>query len=121
MGSVLTDTTSWVLMSIYFFTNIYLALRIVWLRKRTPERIDDAISIMEDLVVTELAEFQAPLSFLLTFVTTWYGPNSTLFGNIRNSYWRFEATEDIKGAVENMINFFAIDFASAILSAIILR
>ena len=121
MGSILTDTTSVVLMSIDFFTNIYLALRIVWLRKRTTERMDDAISTIEDLVVTELAEFQAPLAFLLTFVITWFGPNSELFGNIGNSYWRFEATEDIKGSVVNMITFFAIDFASAILSAIILQ
>ena len=120
MGDVLTDTTSWVLMGLDVFTNIYLALRIVWWRK-TSEKIDDCVSVLEELVIAELAEFHAPLSFLLIFVVAWFGPNSELFGNIGNSYWQFERVDDIHEAVRNMVIFFAVDFGSAIVSAIILQ
>ena len=107
-------------MGLDVFTNIYLALRIVWWRK-TSEKIDDCVSVLEELVIAELAEFHAPLSFLLTFVVVWFGPNSELFGNIGSSNWMFEKVDDIHGAIQNMVIFFVVDFGSAVVSAIILQ
>ena len=121
MASFATDITSWVLMGIDFSMNIYLSLRLVWLKKKRPESIQDQIDILQDLAIYELTEFYTPLSFLLVVILAYHGPNAELFGNIKNAYWTFTAIEDIEKTIANMLLFFLIDFSSAVASTIILQ
>ena len=82
--------------------------------------IERQIDSLQDLVMCELVEFQAPLTFILFFATLAYGPNIQLFGNIGNSYWTYSAIDDISKAIQNVIFFFLVDFSSTIISSLVL-
>ena len=121
IGTIATETTSWLLIAVDFFLNIYLAIRLVWLKKRQPYKIQEQIDVLQDLALYELVEFLASASFLLVLGLTYFGPNGNLFGNIRRSIWTFTAIEDINETLINIGKFFAVDFSSTIICAIILR
>ena len=120
LGSFTTNVTSWVLMGIDFSLNILLCSRIVWRRMQKHEELEEQISSLQHLASYELAEFHAPLSFILMFVVAYYGPNSTLLGNISNDYWGFKPIQNIKETIQNMFTFFLADFGSSVVSAIML-
>ena len=120
IGSVATDTTSWLLMTIDFLFNILLSVWIIWSRKRQPDKMQKQIALLQDLAVYELVEFLAPLSFIFVLAIAYYGPNSEIIGNIGNSYWGFTAIEDIIQSLLSMGIFFMVDFSSTLISAAIL-
>ena len=115
-----TDTTTWVLIGVDFSLNIWLCLRIIWLRKRRNGTTRDQIRLLQELVIFELVEFHAPVSFILVLIVAYFGPNGHLYGNILNSYWTYIAIEDVGENLKKMCLFFSVDFASTIASAIIL-
>ena len=120
LGSFTTQITSWVLMSVDFSLNVLLCLRIVWRKKRKRGQLNEQISDLQHLATYELAEFHAPLAFLIIFGIAYYGPNSTLFGNISNNYWGFIPIENIVETIQNMFIFFLVDFSSTVICAIML-
>ena len=121
MGSFTTQASQWVLMGFGFLTMILLCQRIVKLHQKGNQTIDLQVSLVQDLVTFELAQFHSQLSFILVFAVAYYGPNSMLFGNVANNYWNFKAIEDIQVTLGNMVLFFLVDCTSAITSAIILK
>ena len=121
IGTIATETTSWILIALDFFFNIYLAFRLVWLRKRHPDKLQAQIDVLQDLGIYELVEILASASFLFGLGLTYFGPNGNLYGNIRRSIWTFTAIEDINKTMISIGKFFAVDFSSTIICAIILR
>ena len=119
IGSYATEFTSWLLMGVDFFLNILLSLWIVWNKKRSPYRIHDQINALQNLVVYELVEFQA-LSFIFVIAVAFYGPNSSILGNISNNYWAFEAIENINRTLGKMGALFLVDFSSTLICSIVL-
>ena len=120
VGSYISNATSWVLIGSDFCLNILVCIRLINARRKTPQRIHHQIKLLQDLTICELVEFQTPLSFMIVYVVTYYGPNSCLFGNISNDYWAYEAIDNIGKDLENMMNLFLVDFLSIIISAIAL-
>ena len=120
LGSLATNSTSWVLIGVDYFHNLWLTFKIVWMNKRKPEKIMKQIETHEDLALCELAEFHAPVVFIFVFIAASYGPNFRLFGNIGNSYWTFNAIADINQSLMNMIFLFSVDFSSTLASGLIL-
>ena len=120
LGTIATTATSLVLIAVDFTLNIYCCLRIVWLRKRHPNRMENPIEYLKGLAVYELVEFHAPLAFFLVFTVAYYGPNGTLFGNILNDYWTFCAVDDITHTMTNLALFFAVDFLSTLICSLLL-
>lgn len=120
LGSVATNATSIVLIGVDYANNIWLALNLVWTKKRNPSMTQKQIDILQDLTLGELVEFQGPLAYMLVFVTLAQGPNFQLFGNMGNSYWAYTAIEDINKTLNNIMIFFVVDFSSTVLSALIL-
>ena len=120
IGSVASDETTWVLMALDFMANIYLVMRIVWIRKKHQGSIQSQKTILQELVVAELVEFYAPLSFILGTALAYFTPVGIIVGNISNGYWAYHAIEDIGETLRKMGLFFSMDFTSAILSATIL-
>ena len=120
VGNTATQTTSLVLITVDFSFNIYLCLRIIWLRRQQPNIMLKQIECLQDLALYELVEFQVPLAFISVLCVTYYGPNGALYGNILNSYWTFAAIEDIGQTMTSMATFFIIDFASTVISAFLL-
>ena len=109
--SIVTNTTSWVLMTVDFVINMSICLRIVWMKKFKPLLVRKQIILLQDLALYELAEFHAPLSFILVFISAYFGPNAELFGNISNSYWTYKAVVDIHSTLKNMAVLFIVDFS----------
>ena len=120
LASHLSDYASWGLIGADFCINILKCIRFIWIRFRTPARIHKQIDILQDLVICELVEFQAPLSFMLTFICAYYGPNGNLFGNILNGYWDFVATDDLNQKLSKWTFYFLADFSSMIVTSVCL-
>ena len=120
IGLSTTDVTSWVLIGLDFLINIWTCLKIVFLKKRNNEKIEEQINLIQDLAIFELVEFQAPLSLILIFMLAYFGPNGHLFGNILNSYWAYGAIDNVENTFRKMTIFFAVDFSSTITSIILL-
>ena len=95
LGSIATNATSWTLIGVDYAYNMYLCLKIVRTKNQSPQMIQSQIEILQELAITEIVEFVAPLGFILVFVAAAYGPNEKLFGNIGNSYWAYREIEDI--------------------------
>ena len=121
LGSKTTTSSSITLMAIDFTINIYYCVKIVWITKRKSEKDDEKrINLLQELALNELVEFLAPLSFLVTIIVAYYGPNSTLIGDVGNGYWQYTAIKDIKPMIKTVVIFFLVDFVSAIVCAFLL-
>ena len=120
IGSYISIVTSWVLVGVDFWFNLLVCARFIWLRKRSPERIQDQVDLLNSLCIAELVEFQAPLAFIMTYVVAYYGPNANLFGNISNDYWTFIPIEDINQNMKQVGFYFLVDFSSSIINAVAL-
>ena len=116
----LSDVASWVLIIIDFLINILKCARFCWIKSQNPSHLHKQIDVLQDLILCELVEFQAPLSFTLIFICTYFGPNGHLFGDILNDYWTFTATEDIHQKLYKWILYFLADFSSFIVTALCL-
>ena len=82
LGTAATLPTEIFLLGLDFIVNIYLCLKFVWARKRRPEDIESQINLLQELALSELTEFIAPLAFILAFISAYYGPNGELLGNV---------------------------------------
>lgn len=118
ISSNLSDVVCWGLIGTDFSINILKCIRFIWIRKRSSAPIKDQIDLLQDLIMCELVEFQAPLSFMLAFICTYYGPNGHLFGNVLNGYWGFISTEDLNQKLYKWSLFFLADFSSFVITAI---
>ena len=120
VGSITTDVTTWVLIGTNFFMNFYTCLKIVWTKRRNPEAIGRLSSMLQRLALSEIIEFMAPLSFMISFLVAYQGPNSTLIGNVGSSAFHYKKVEDIGNTVKNMVFFFIVDCSSIITNGVIL-
>ena len=107
-------------MALDFMANMYLVMRLVWIRMKHHGSIRSQTIILQELIVAELVEFYAPLSFILGTALAYFTPIGIIVGNISNGYWAYHAIEDIGKTLRKMGLFFLMDFTSAILSATIL-
>ena len=121
LGSIATDITSWVLIGVDYSINIYLCLKIVWLkRKENSTLIQKQIDILQQLICCELVEFLVPFTFVLILFVTFNGPNAKLLGNIGSSYWHYAPIEDINLTVKNILILGLVDFSSTLVCGLIL-
>ena len=112
MGSVATTATLWFLMGIDFMDNFYKCLKIIWMKKRASADLDKQIRCLQDIVINELVEFTSPLAFIACFLAGYYGPNATLLGNIKASFWHFQKVDDIEIFLKNSSMIFFVDLFS---------
>ena len=82
--------------------------------------IGKQIGLLQELVISEMVEVVIPLTYLLTFIVAYYGPNAELIGNVRNGYWQYTKTEDVGHTIEYVFMFFLVDVCSLIISATLL-
>jgi len=121
LGTAATLPTEIFLLGLDFIVNIYLCLKFVWARKRRPEDIESQINLLQELALSELTEFIAPLAFILAFISAYYGPNGELLGNVLATIWQYEAIEDAPGFLMIVLMFFVVDFCSTIVTSIVLK
>jgi hypothetical protein len=120
MGTSTTDVTDWLIMTATFVDNIYTCVKIVWLKLQNSLDINTQINLLVKLCIDELVECLAPLAFMLTFLSAYYGQNSAILGNIGSNMWHYRRVDDIEALFGKILRLYFADFSSLIISAIIL-
>ena len=120
-ASILTTTTNIILFGMDYLINLYITIKIIWLRKKKGNEVNRQVELVQELVINEMVEFIIPLSYLLCFLTAYFGPNSSLIGNVCNGLWQYAAVDGIGKTLETIGIFFIIDCLSGISCFLILK
>ena len=81
IGSIATVETSAILLGIGFIMNMYICLKLIYLKKKRPMEVDMQIGLLQDLVINEIIEFMVPPIYLATLIIAFYGPNAELIAS----------------------------------------
>ena len=122
IGTLATTTFSAVIIATDFFINLFRCLRIVYLKNKdeSRENIEKQIEILQVLVISETNEFIAPLCYILCFMTAYFGPNSSLIGNIGNSYWQYSSVKNVAESIKFVVIFMFVDLGSLVVGSVML-
>lgn len=127
LGQTATQETSILILLIDFILNIYSSLMIV--NKYRSTAIDDSSQrrhlkeldyLVSKLILIELLEVLVPVSYVITVLIAYYGPNAEILGNIRNDYWQYESIDNIWETVAVVLIMFIFDGLSAVISGFML-
>ena len=80
IGTVATPLTTYILLSIDFIINLYFAFQVFW--QHRSGHMEACGSYMMDLVLNEFLELVVPVTYLLTFIMCFYGPNGNKLGRL---------------------------------------
>ena len=75
---------------------------------------------VKTLVLAELTEGITPIAYAVGFAMAYYGPNGSILGNIRNSYWGYNEVEDVSHLFLMMSLLFGVDTLCIFLNSFIL-
>ena len=120
IGTVATLETSLVMIGIDVMINLYLCLKLIFLKIWKPEAASKQTRILQTIVLNEHVEFVAPIAYFVCFLCAYYGPNGEYIGNIKFGGWGFNAIGDIDQFYKNIAKLFLADLSSVILCAILL-
>ena len=123
LGTTATDLTSWVILGSDFIFNLFLTLRIMWLKRKKEIDVKTETKMIENLLsltLNEIVEAVVPLSFFACFLISYYGPNAELIGGVKSNFFHYTAVSNIERFIENLFLFIAVDFTSVITAGIFL-
>ena len=122
LGNTTTQVTSICILSIDFVLNIYSCLQIINLHRAIAtdipsitRKLKERDYLLSKLILIEMIEVLVPLSYVVTVLVAYYGPNAEILGNIRNDYWQYESIDDIGKLVQAVLVMFTIDGCSAMI------
>ena len=81
------------------------------------ENIKDCVL---DLIQSETIEVVASLAYSITLAVAYHGPNATILGNVKNSYWTYKEIEDINISLALVFQIAFMDLGIGIICGIIL-
>ena len=127
VGSSATQATSFSFFLVKFLTDIHHCYKILRIDKKIrpqESNVDalakqklDAVSV---LALVEIMEVLIPLTYGITFSIAYYGPNSTILGNIGSSKWHFNSVKNIGGTLTSVSQMFLIDLFTGVVIGVIL-
>ena len=123
LGQTTTDITSILILLVDFSINLHSYFQIINLHRTivpSVQFVSTKFLKMRDfaltkLVLTEIIEIIVPLSYLITMLLAYYGPNAEILGNIQFGCWQFQQIEDIGKVVVAVMTMFLIDSSSALI------
>lgn len=123
VGSIATLASSVVIICADLLINIAHCMRIIYLRykEEARETTGRQIKLLQELAIAEITELLVPLCYLLCLLMAYYGPNSDIIGNIKNSYWQYNAIEEINHSIQYLSTFFFVDFFGLLICFYLLR
>lgn len=117
----ITETTLYSISGMEFLLQFHLCYKIITLHRQTkPDGIDNGErkekikECVVELVVGETIEVLASVAYSITLAAAYYGPNATILGNIRNSYWTYDEIKDIHKSLILILKITALDLGMAI-------
>ena len=123
IGSKATDLSSWIILGSDFIYNSYLALKIIWIKKTgaVNEKNDQKMyRLLFTLTVNELVEVLVPMTFLICFLSAYYGPNAEKIGGVKSNQFHYQPVTNIHEFIKKMMIFMIVDVSSVILLGTIL-
>ena len=122
------DPTVYSILGVEFLLHLFSCYQIIKIRKQIQtmdtdsnedqqKELNDALA---GLVLGESLEIFVPFSYLITFLSAYYGPNAFILGNIRNSYWEYSEVDDVVAAIIVTLKMFSIDLGIGIVTGLIL-
>ena len=73
-----------------------------------------------ELIAIEIIEILVPLTYVITFLMAYYGPNAEIIGNIRNSDFHYNEVTDLLGFMGDLTGMFVIDLIGCVVTALTL-
>ena len=120
IGAKANLSTAYMLMGIDFLTNIYLAIKTIWIHKKHSDNTEKQIDLLQELSLNEIGEFLIPLGFVVVQTMAYFGPNSDKINDVGSDWWDTDKIEDIWASNMAVLEFFIIDFASTIITGLML-
>ena len=123
-----TDITVYSILGIEFLLQLYSCYQIIKIGKKI-QALDsnnyeneqtELKKALAGLVLGESLEVLVPFSYLIWFLSAYYGPNAFILGNIRNSYWGFREVNDVVAVIIVTLKMFSIDLGIGIITGLIL-
>ena len=119
-GSYATMATTAVMIGTDFLINIYTAIKIAYIQRKSTDRKEEQSKLLQELVINEMVEVLVPLAYMLCFTLAYFGPNAELIGGVRSSYFDHSPVEF--GSTMSIVSaFFCIDLLSLVISGIFLK
>ena len=84
-------------------------------------RIAEKEKEVQMLALSEVLEIMVPLSFTLSFIVAYYGPNAKILRSVKNEYWGSSVNTDIGTVLTTEALLFSVDFTSLLVSIACLR
>jgi len=121
-----TPVTSYAILAADFVLNIHSSFHIIKLHKKvvssdgmeaekvTIERKEETLR----LIAIETVEVLAPITYTITFLIGYHGPNATIIGGIRNTDFSNQEVEDVEHFVRELMKIIFVDFGCLIISGI---
>ena len=94
--------------------NKYFTYKIIQSHKKTGTEKDGNGNMQKQLfvrklVLAEITEAISPIVFAIGFAMAYYGPNSTIIGNVKNEYWDYKKVDDVSHLFHMMLLLFGVD------------
>ena len=87
---------------------------------RLKRRQEEKEKEVKMLALSEVLKILVPLSYPMSFIVAFYGPNATILRSIKNSYWGNTVSGDIGAVLNTEALLFSADFSSLVVSIICL-
>ena len=117
LGSKATDLSSWIILGSDFIYNSYLALSLIRIKKSgviNDKNDQKMYHLLFSLTVNELVEVLVPLTFLICFLSAYYGPNAEKIGGVKSDQFHYQPVSDIHEFIKKLMIFMIVDFCSVI-------
>ena len=127
LGTQASELTSFCIIAVDFILNLKSCWKIFRLHaKVNPDPLVNQIRAIEmkkelqKLCLIEIIEMMVSISYIITFLIAYHGPNANLFGNIQSNYWHHKPVEDVTKLTKTVFSLFLVDLSSGVFGGILL-
>ena len=122
-----TFETTFCILLVGVLFNLYECFGIIKLHRKI--ETDDSLRLQKHkametkiraLAISEILEILVPLSYTLTFMVAYHGPNATILTGIKNDYWNQTPADNIGKVLAAELILFSVDFAALVVVLVLL-
>ena len=119
-----TDTTAFCILLVDVIGNLYQCYTIIKLQRKQgfdelelKRRQEEKAQKVKMLALSEILDILIPLSYTMTYIVAYYGPNAMILNKVRRNYWKKEEDKNIEKLLAAELKLFSVDFASFVFTA----
>ena len=116
----LTSLTMYTLAVLEVFLGMFLLTKAYRLKKSSVESTAELATLVQQIVIFESLKIIIPLAYLGCFSVAFVGPNADTLGNVKNSYWQFQAVENLWTPTKMLLILVAIDIFISLLTGLVM-